>query len=142
MRTPVGPFWLFNTHFPLSKRARDRVVVEAFDFVIQTASGQPFAFTGDLNGIPEDLPIRFLTGQAEIDGRSGNLVDAWTACHPGEPGNTFSAWDTCKRIDYVFVPSAIEVASISIVGTVSSREIISPSDHCGLLTTLRTVNGG
>lgn len=141
VRTPGGPFWLFDTHFPLSEHARDRVVVEALDFVTQTVDGQPFALTGDFNAEPHDLPILFLTGQAEIDKRRGNLGDAWIACHPGEPGNTFSAWDPCKRIDYVFVPPAIVVASISIVGAVSSRELISPSDHCGLLTTLRIADG-
>ena len=59
-----------------------------------------------------------------------------------DPGNTFSAWDPCKRIDYVFVPPAVQVTSISVVGAVPSREIISPSDHCGLLTTLSIVHGG
>ena len=82
VRTQEGSFWLFDTHFPLSERARGRVVVEAFDFVIQTSNGQPFAFTGDLNAEPQDLPILFLTGQAEIEGNRGSLIDAWTACHP------------------------------------------------------------
>lgn len=141
VRTPGGPFWLFDTHFPLSERARNRVVVEASDFVTQTANGLPFAFTGDFNAEPQDLPILFLTGQAEIDRSCGNLVDAWTVCHPGEPGNTFRAWDPFRRIDYVFVPSTVKVESISIVGAVPNREIISPSDHCGLFTTLRIADG-
>jgi endonuclease/exonuclease/phosphatase family metal-dependent hydrolase len=141
VRTPDGPFWLFDTHFPLSERARNRVVIEALHFLTRTAGGQPFAFTGDLNTSPEDLPIRFLTGQAEIDGCRGNLVDAWAACHPDEPGNTFSAWDPCQRIDYLFVPRTVEIASISVVATVPSQEILSPSDHCGLLTTLGIGNG-
>jgi endonuclease/exonuclease/phosphatase family metal-dependent hydrolase len=139
--TPDGPFWLFDTHFPLSERARNRVVVEAFHFVTRTAGGQPFALVGDLNASPEDVPARFLTGQAEIDGCRGNLIDAWEACHPDEPGNTFSAWDPCRRIDYVFVPRTVEIAGISVVGTVPSKEVLSPSDHCGLLTALDIGNG-
>jgi endonuclease/exonuclease/phosphatase family metal-dependent hydrolase len=142
VRTTSGLFWLFNTHFPLSGRARNRAIVEAFGFVTQTAQGQPFAFAGDFNAVPEDLPLRFLTGQVEIDGCSGNLVDAWAACHPDKPGYTFSAWEPRQRIDYVFAPHIVEVRSISVVGAVPSREIISPSDHCGLLATLEIMDGG
>jgi endonuclease/exonuclease/phosphatase family metal-dependent hydrolase len=140
VRLPGGRFWLFNTHFPLSEPARNRVVTEAFGFMTQTANGQPFAFTGDLNARPEDRPILFLTGQAEIEGNHGNLIDAWTACHPGEPGYTFSAWDPQRRIDYVFVPSSVQVEQITVVGAVPGRETVSPSDHCGLLTILRIVD--
>jgi endonuclease/exonuclease/phosphatase family metal-dependent hydrolase len=137
VRLPGGPFWLFATHFPLSEQARNRVIVEALDFVMRSAGSLPFAFTGDFNAHPEDPPILFLTGQADLDGQNGNLVDAWAVCHPDEPGYTHWAWDPCRRIDYLFVPPTIEVQDISVVGAVPSREVISPSDHCGLLTVLR-----
>lgn len=131
-----GPFWLFNTHYPLSEQARNRIVVESFYFVTQTAGEHPFALTGDLNAEPQDLAVRFLAGQAQIDGQRGDWVDAWASTHPGEPGHTYPAWDPQKRIDYLFVPSALAVDEIAVVGMVASREIPSPSDHCGLLATL------
>jgi endonuclease/exonuclease/phosphatase family metal-dependent hydrolase len=141
VRTLAGPFWLFNTHFPLSERARNRVVVESFDFVERTAGDLPYAFTGDFNARPHDLPIRFLTGQVEVDGRCGNLVDAWTRRHLGGVGYTYPAWEPRQRIDYVFVSPAIGVQGIAVVGAVASREVIPPSDHCGLLATLELAVG-
>lgn len=136
IRFPASPLWLFDTHFPLSARARERVAPTALDFVTQTAASLPFAFTGDFNALPTELSIRYLTGQAQIDGQCGNLGDAWTMCHPDENGYTFPAWDPEKRIDYVFHSANVQVQSITIVGSTLSREHASPSDHCGLLATL------
>jgi endonuclease/exonuclease/phosphatase family metal-dependent hydrolase len=136
VQTPSGPFWVFDTHFPLSAAARTRVAGEALRFVRNRAGEIPFVFTGDLNAEPQDLPIRYLTGAAQIDGQEGDLVDAWTIHHAGEPGYTFPAWGPSKRIDYVFVPAEVRVAEIEVLGSVSSRETVSPSDHCALLATL------
>jgi endonuclease/exonuclease/phosphatase family metal-dependent hydrolase len=137
VQTPTGPFWLFDTHYPLSARARARVSVETYRFVTARAGNVPFALTGDLNAEPEDLPLRYLIGSAEIDGQRGDLIDAWTVCHPDEPGYTFPAWGPHKRIDYVLVPSQVTVREIVIVGSVPDENVVSPSDHCGLLATLQ-----
>lgn len=137
VRTPAGPFWLFNTHYPLSAPARARVAVESLDFCVQTAGDVPFALVGDFNAEPQDLPIRYLTGQAEGDGHTDRLIDAWVACHPTDPGYTHPAWGPIKRIDYVFVPPTVTVQEIEVVGAVPDRETASPSDHCGLLATLQ-----
>jgi endonuclease/exonuclease/phosphatase family metal-dependent hydrolase len=136
VRLPAGPFWLFNTHFPLSAQARKRVAPVALDFVNQTARDLPFAFTGDLNAVPTESPIQYLTGQTKIAGQSGNLHDAWTMCHPDQDGYTFSAWEPKKRIDYVFVSPKVKVHTIEIVGKTPHREKPSPSDHCGLLAVI------
>jgi endonuclease/exonuclease/phosphatase family metal-dependent hydrolase len=130
IRTAAGPFWLFNTHFPLSAAARERVVAEALSFVRQTAGETPFLFTGDFNAEPEDPPIQFLHQQPD-------LKDAWIECHPDDVGYTFPAWGPEKRIDYAFVPQAVPVLGVEIVGQVESRKTVSPSDHCGLLVTLK-----
>jgi endonuclease/exonuclease/phosphatase family metal-dependent hydrolase len=140
IRTPAGPFWLFDTHYPLSARARERVAVETYRFVSARAGNVPFALTGDLNAEPEDLPVRYLTGSAEIDGQRGDLIDAWTACHHDKPGHTFPAWGPHKRIDYVLVPASTRVQQITVVGDVPNQDVVSPSDHCGLLAVLRTEN--
>ena len=136
IRLPKSPLWLFNTHFPLSARARERIVPVALDFVTQTAHDLPFVFTGDFNAEPTELPIQYLTGQAQIDGHSGNLGDAWTICHPGEDGYTFSAWKPEKRIDYMFVSANVQVQSIAVVGSSSHQEQVTPSDHGGLFADL------
>ncbi len=137
-RVRVGDahLWVFDTHYPLSERARARVAPITLDFVRRTAGDCPFVLSGDFNARPDELPIQFLTGQAEIDGARGDLVDAWTACHPGDAGHTFSAWERFQRIDYVFAGPGVEVPEIEIVGQTPAREITSPSDHCGLLATV------
>ena len=136
VRTPAGLFWLYNTHYPLSAQARVRVAAESLAFITERAGDEPFAFTGDLNAVPQDLPIQYLTGRAEIDGRRGHLVDAWTACHPDEAGYTFSAWEPHKRIDYLLVPRSVQVHEIAVVARASGEGEVTPSDHCGLLATL------
>ena len=137
VRTAAGPFWLFNTHYPPSEPDREPFVVESLDFVTHTAGMLPFAFAGDFGAQPQGLPIRYLTGQVEIDGQCGNLADAWTARYSKEPSYPRSAVEPHQRIDYVFVPPAVAVQQIRVVSNVSGQEIISPSDHCGLLATLR-----
>jgi endonuclease/exonuclease/phosphatase family metal-dependent hydrolase len=136
VRTPAGPFWLFNTHYPLSAPARERVAVESRDFCVQTAGNVPFALVGDLNAEPQDPPICTLTGHAERDRNTSPLLDAWVARHPADPGYTYPAWGPTKRIDYVFLPSTVAIQEIAVVGAVPSRETVSASDHCGLLATL------
>jgi endonuclease/exonuclease/phosphatase family metal-dependent hydrolase len=136
IQTASGPFWLFDTHYPLSAEARTRVAVETHQFVRQTAGDLPFVLAGDFNAQPADLPIRFLSGQDEIDGQTGTLADAWHAAHPAEPGYTFPAWGPAHRIDYLWTPATVNVQSIAVVGSVPDRETISPSDHCGLLATI------
>jgi endonuclease/exonuclease/phosphatase family metal-dependent hydrolase len=138
--TPAGPFWLFDTHYPLSADARTRVAVETERFVRQTAGDAPFVLAGDFNAEPTELPIRYLSGQAEIDGGTGTLVDAWQAAHPAEPGYTFPAWGPERRIDYLWTPPTVKVETLSVVGSVPNRETISPSDHCGLLATVEICN--
>ena len=136
VQTPGGPFWVFDTHFPLSATARTRVAAEAYHFCRNRAGNIPFALTGDLNAEPQDVPIRYLTGADEIDGQAGDLIDAWTARHVGEPGYTFPAWGPSKRIDYVLIPSEVHAAEIEVLGSVPNRDTVSPSDHCALLATL------
>jgi endonuclease/exonuclease/phosphatase family metal-dependent hydrolase len=137
IQTTAGPFWLFDTHYPLSADARDRVAVETHAFVRHAAGDSPFCLAGDFNARPDDLPIRFLSGQARIDGQAGTLVDAWHAAHPTAPGYTFPAWGPAHRIDYLWLSPGVQLASIDVVGGVPNRDTVSPSDHCGLLATIQ-----
>jgi len=137
IQTPAGPFWLFDTHYPLGADARARVAVETHEFVRQTAGDRPFCLTGDFNAQPDEFPIRFLSGQTEVDGQTGALVDAWRVAHPTEPGHTFPAWGPARRIDYLWLSPTVQVESLAVVGSVPNRETISPSDHCGLLAVVK-----
>lgn len=141
IHTHLGPFWLFNTHFPLSGAARERVAVESVQFVAQIAGELPFAFTGDLNAEPQDWPIRFMTGQVEAGNQRSPLTDAWVGRHGAEPGYTYSAWEPSQRIDYLLVPPVVQVKRMEVVGMVPGREHVSPSDHCGLLADLQLTSG-
>lgn len=137
IQTPAGPFWLFDTHYPLSAGARDRVALETHRFVRQTAGESAFVLAGDFNAQPTDLPIRFLSGRAEIEDQTGTLVDVWDACRPDEPGYTYPAWGPARRIDYLWAPSTVQIEALSVVGQVPNQETISPSDHCGLYATIK-----
>lgn len=131
-----GPFWLFTTHLSLSAKARERTVVEVLRFARDTAAGEPFALTGDLNAEPHELPIRFLRGEERMERRTSNLFDAWTVAHGDEPGYTYSAWEPVKRIDYMFVPEASMVRHIAIAADKPDAEGVYPSDHLGLYAEL------
>lgn len=135
VRAPEGHWWVFNTHFPLSDRARRRVAPLALQFLRKTSS-DPFVFTGDFNAAPSELPIRFLTANVELDGSRGDLTDAWQALHPAQAGHTFPAWAPRQRIDYLFLSPNVAVQDVVVLGQVPDRGAVSPSDHCALLATL------
>ena len=136
IRSPGGPFWLFDTH---RSGNRTYAVPEVLDFVTGPAAGKPFALTGDFNVTPDSTDIRFLTGQTQIDGQRGNLIDAWAAVHPEESGETVESWGAKpgQRIDYVLVSPDVNVVDIQIVGDRPNPEGVYPSDHLGLLADLR-----
>ena len=133
VRTPGGAFWLFTTHFPLSARARKRVVREAHGFVVGTAGRRPFVLTGDFNAEPDSAPIRFLTGRLTLEGGCGNLVDAWALLRLDEAGFTWPTWEPRERIDYIFVSPSVKVRKISLAATEPDAQGVHPSDHCGLV---------
>ncbi|MBN1933446.1 MAG: endonuclease/exonuclease/phosphatase family protein [Anaerolineae bacterium] len=62
VRVGDAHLWVFDTHYPLSERARARVAPITLDFVRQTAGECPFVLAGDFNAQPDELAIRFLAG--------------------------------------------------------------------------------
>ena len=93
----------------------------------------PFVLTGDFNAEPDAAPIRLLTGRLTLEGRRGNLMDAWALLHPDEPGFT---WEPRERIDYIFVSPSVRVHEIALAATEPNAEGVYPSDHCGLIAEL------
>jgi endonuclease/exonuclease/phosphatase family metal-dependent hydrolase len=74
------------------------------------SSSMPPILCGDFNAEPPSDEIRYLTGNAVIDGRSTYFQDAWAVTHDRggvtqDPANDFYAPLNLppKRIDYVFV---------------------------------------
>ena len=133
--TPIGHVQVFNSHFALTVTARERAVVELWEW-IQTFP-EPHIFMGDLNAEPDDIAIEFLTGKKEINGITGDFKDAYI-----EFGNTlfeytFQSWEPVKRIDFVLYRGFHSVLDFKLLGT-SPKEIenreepLWSSDHFGL----------
>lgn len=112
----------------------------------------PPVLMGDFNASPEADEIRYLTGQATIDGKSVYFADAWAYGGDGSPGYTFdrknrfaaNAHEPPRRIDYIFVrgpdtklrgePLETRVAFSKWVPSPSGP--VWPSDHFGVVTDL------
>jgi endonuclease/exonuclease/phosphatase family metal-dependent hydrolase len=131
-----GPFHVFDTHFSLSAVARRTNALEAAQFVSEQAQAEPAVLVGDLNAEPDAPEIRFLTGQAPMDGQAASFIDCWVAAHPDSVGYTYASFDPVRRIDYVLglnLPSGVSGAEI--IGGEASNGVY-PSDHMGILVEL------
>lgn len=109
---------------------------------------------GDLDAEPEASSIRFLRGMQSLGGTSVKYRDAWSSCHPGEAGHTFSpenpmvihgeggahALELGRRIDHILVRGGEHGPTLDIRGC--ERLFDKPvdgvwaSDHFGLTATL------
>ncbi|XP_077992074.1 uncharacterized protein LOC144446195 [Glandiceps talaboti] len=151
-----GKLHVFVTHLSLSEKARDRSVVEIWEFMSQFSG--PAILVGDLNADSQSRAIKFLSGNTEINGiKTKGLYDAWTLRHP-EPrpdqpgvysgndprdhGLTFSTLNKHlkERIDYIFVrlPEDCRLHNISLLDDGKRRQSAA-SDHLGLLATISMV---
>jgi endonuclease/exonuclease/phosphatase family metal-dependent hydrolase len=123
---------VFNTHFSLGERARLLNARETFSFISAQAV-RPALLFGDLNCRPDTDPIRFLRGEIEVDGATGDLVDCWTEANPADAGFTFASFNPYHRIDYAHSRNlAGRVRRAEIVGQEASAGIYA-SDHLGIL---------
>jgi endonuclease/exonuclease/phosphatase family metal-dependent hydrolase len=109
------------------------------------SSSMPPILCGDFNAGPPSDEIRYLTGNAVIDGRSTYFQDAWAVTHDRggvtqDPANDFYAPLNLppKRIDYVFVGDpflrpggAGRVISASLAFHEPRTDTLA-SDHYGL----------
>ena len=131
-----GEVDIYNTHWSLSARARERNAVEVTRFIVQESQDRPTLVMGDFNAKPDTLPIRYLVGDASIDGASGDFVDCWLAANPGQPGFTYASFDPVRRIDYMMgrnLPRGVRNAKV--IGS-EPVEGVYPSDHMGILVEL------
>lgn len=131
---------------------REDQVLELVDAVesLSTEGPVPPIVAGDFNAEPTSTEIRFLTGDASLDGRSTYFQDAWRVAGARGPGYTWDnrnlyaekAKEPDRRIDYVFVgirhqggagrvESCRVVCDRALTGTFAS-------DHFGVLAEIAT----
>lgn len=124
---------VFNTHMPLSRENRTRASKSLWQEVaIEKA---PFAILGgDFNALPIEETMRFLRGEAELNGIRGALTDSWMVAGSGA-GATFPAASPKVRIDYLFYSAidSVKVIESKVVGL--APDILS--DHAGVITSFQ-----
>jgi endonuclease/exonuclease/phosphatase family metal-dependent hydrolase len=123
---------VFNTHFSLGVRARLLNARETYSFLSRQAAGPALLF-GDLNCTPDTEPMRFLRGETEVEGATGDLVDCWTEANPADAGFTFASSNPYHRIDYALSRNLTgRIRRAELVGQEDSDGIYA-SDHLGIL---------
>ncbi len=138
--TPYGPVNITSTHLTTQKdptMSADQALA-AYQLARGDATALPSFFAGDMNALPESLAMQMLRGEAFHAGVTGDLVDAWLAANPDDPG--YTSTDAPERIDYVYV-----VPGTAAIGEVLSCEIIledpvggvMASDHLGVSCRIR-----
>lgn len=141
--TPVGQIHVFNTHFALTSVARQRAVVELWNWVQQFP--KPQILMGDLNAEPNDTSIEFLVGKVEIDGVKADFVDVTVLSGKVDDLLSFPAWEPIKRIDFMLVRGIKSAKDVKLLGkTPVEKEELSneentqlwSSDHFGVSCTL------
>lgn len=104
---------------------------------------------GDLDAEPDAASLRFLAGKQSLEGMSVCYQNAWDACHPGEPGHTFTpenplaprAWPF-RRIDHILVRCGdddmptLAIAACELAFNRPMGETWA-SDHFGLVADFR-----
>jgi endonuclease/exonuclease/phosphatase family metal-dependent hydrolase len=152
--TPHGEVQAFCTHLNWrfdESHVRQEQVRAICSFVASSpARTFPPVLCGDFNAAPDSDEVRMLTGRAAVPVERLVFHDAWeVAGDRGDPGCTWSNanpfaerdLEPDRRIDYVFAgwPKAGgrgHVTACEVVGT-KAVDGIQPSDHYGVLATLR-----
>eukprot|EP00040_Diaphanoeca_grandis_P029661 m.174079 g.174079 ORF g.174079 m.174079 type:complete len:576 (+) comp31752_c0_seq2:923-2650(+) len=143
---------VFSVHLSLLEEARDKSVVELWNFITNKSIsiGVTQILMGDMNAEPQEPAMEFLLGQRELDGIKTDFVDTWLAIHP-EPTPrseddhekdhmlTFPSDNPTKRIDFILVrgKGANDVRNTWIVGQHPlpdiGRDAEEDEDHLGMV---------
>jgi hypothetical protein len=73
-----------------AEREQQTVAVARFIEDMVDGASVHVIVAGDMDATPDAASIRFWTGKQSLDGLSVCYRDAWSACHPGDPGLTFT----------------------------------------------------
>jgi endonuclease/exonuclease/phosphatase family metal-dependent hydrolase len=125
-------FFFCDTHLDnLCAEARKRqalVLLEQLKII--NSQRLPLIAVGDFNGPPSSPEHAILTGRQTLDGKKGNLKDAWEVLgRPEEGAETYHAFDGIgkSRIDWILVSPEIQVKEVFILH--NNFEGRYPSDH-------------
>ena len=151
---------VYSAHLqPQRQQAYHRVrqvlfIDDAIRRTCDPSSSMPPILCGDFNAEPPSDEIRYLTGNAVIEGRSTYFQDAWAVTHDGggatqDPANDLYAELNLppKRIDYVFVgdPFLRPDGAGRVISTTLAfderRTGTLASDHYGLSVDIAWPNG-
>eukprot|EP00937_MAST-01D_sp_MAST-1D-sp2_P004131 g4131.t1 len=109
-----GAVDVFTAHLSLSEPAREKTMLEIWEFVQRRSIGEIQLLMGDFNAEPDSRGIRFLQGLGALNGIRTDFEDCWLALHPepkprsndtNEVDNmlTFPSCNPVKRIDFVLL---------------------------------------
>jgi endonuclease/exonuclease/phosphatase family metal-dependent hydrolase len=142
-------FRFVNTHlesFHPGFRAQQAGELVAPTGAVGSAPGK-VVLVGDMNSDPNEAPPGNIAFNVLL---SGGLIDTWPAANPGDPGYTYGFSELVndpspvglfnQRIDHVMTKGDIHVKRSRLIGLDPSNRTASglwPSDHAGLVTTLR-----
>ncbi len=119
------------THLSLSPKARIRSVQQLAEW-LKRFGNTPKILMGDLNDHPQSPPLQFLLRETQPP-----FSDAWQLAKGS--GATFPIHAPRHRIDYILFmpPDAFLVEDIRLVGDVHTVDGLYPSDHLGIVATLK-----
>jgi endonuclease/exonuclease/phosphatase family metal-dependent hydrolase len=123
---------VYTAHLSLSEPAREKTLIEIYEFVRDNSRGVMQLFMGDLNAEPDSKGIQYIQGLREMNGSKTDFVDTWLELHP-EPTPrsnntdeienmlTFPTCNPVKRIDFILMrrleaSKAVKVIESKVVG--------------------------
>ncbi len=122
-------FFIFSVHLDhISSAARLGQAMVLFDLVKKIAKDSPFFVMGDFNCLEDSEPIKYV--------KSLDLVKSVREVSKSKPGGPSFSFHGFKGkgssiIDYIFVPSSVEIESCEISNY--SKDGAYPSDHFPLI---------
>ncbi len=137
-------FYFYNIHLDhISLRSRKNSVVLLTQRIHTRPSPDPFVLTGDFNARERSSPIQYLKGKRLLKSKTtGNvsnpepLLDTFRVRYPNHRKiatfHGFRRFFFRFRLDYIFVPSSVQVQDARIIRL--RRKKCYPSDHYPLLT--------
>ncbi|MCQ4085700.1 endonuclease/exonuclease/phosphatase family protein [Saccharibacillus sp. JS10] len=132
---------VYNTHFDhigAAARIEGAKLVAAYMAEQSKTYPQDAAILmGDMNGVPSDLPLRYLRGEAPEQGEVPALQDAYTVLEHnlGRTFHDFQGGVEGEPIDYIFAGQHCQLKS----AVIDRREFDGkyPSDHYPLIATIQ-----
>ncbi|MBA4417272.1 MAG: hypothetical protein C0392_05090 [Syntrophus sp. (in: bacteria)] len=137
-------FYFYNTHLDhISLRSRKKSVVFLTQRIYGRPFPDPFILTGDFNAREKSTPILYLKGKnilkIRAQARVSNpdpLMDTFRVRYPNRlrvaTFHGFRRFFFRLRLDYIFVPSSIQVQYAEIIKLRGQKRY--PSDHFPLFT--------